>query len=103
MDYGVFLPYLIVMAVTTYLTRMLPLLLCKKKIKNPFVRSFLAYVPYAVLSAMTIPGILYSTGHMLTAAIGLFVALLLAFFERSLLTVAMCASGAVFLAQFLIG
>lgn len=99
MDYSVFLPYLAVMAVTTYLIRVAPLLLCRKKIQNRFIRSFLYYVPYAVLAAMTIPGILYSTGDMRTAACGLLVALILSWFEKSLLTVAMCASAAVLLAQ----
>lgn len=99
MEFSVFWPYLAVMATTTYLIRMAPLLLCRKKIKNRFIRSFLYYVPYAVLAAMTIPGILYSTGDMRTAACGLLVALILSWFEKSLLTVAMCASAAVLLAQ----
>ena len=75
MAYGVFLPYLVVMAVTTYLIRMAPLLLCRKKITSRFIRSFLFYVPYAVLASMTVPGILYSTGDIRSAACGLLVAL----------------------------
>ena len=53
----VFFLYLLVMAGVTYLIRMLPLVLCRKKIENRFIRSFLYYIPYAVLSAMTIPAI----------------------------------------------
>ena len=97
MTYSTFLPYLIVMAVVTYLTRMLPLALFRRKIKNVYLRSFLYYVPYAVLAAMTIPGILYATGDMRAAAVGLAMALVLSWFEKSLLTVAMCASAQLFL------
>ena len=77
------------MAVVTYLPRMLPLAIFKKKIKSRFIRSFLAYVPYAVLAAMTFPEILYSTSNMLSAAAGLLVALILSYFGRGLLTVAL--------------
>ena len=103
MSYKAFLPYLAVMAVTTYLTRMLPLVAFRRHIRSRFVRSFLQYVPYAVLAAMTLPGILYSTDSTLTAAAGLTVAVALAWMEKSLLTVAMCASLAVFVAQWIVG
>ena len=53
-----------VMAVMTYLPRMLPLTFFKKEIHSRFIRSLLYYVPYAVLSALTFPSILYATGHM---------------------------------------
>ncbi len=92
---------LLVMAGITYLIRMLPLALCKKKLKNRFVCSFLHYVPYAVLSAMTVPAIFYATASPLTAAIGFIVALVFAFFRRSLLTVALAASAAVFLFEWI--
>ena len=95
--------YLAVMAGVTYLIRMLPLTLFRKKISSSFIRSFLAYVPYAVLAAMTIPEIFYSTGHTLTALIGLAVALVLAWLEKGLLTVALCACAAVYVSQFFIG
>ena len=86
-----FLLYLLVTAGVTYLIRALPLLLVKKKIENPFVLSFLHYVPYAVLSVMTVPAIFYSTGDFFSALAGCAVALLLAYFEKSLLTVAAAA------------
>ena len=79
---------LFIMAGITYLVRMLPFVLFRKKIKNNFLKSFFYYIPYAVLAAMTLPAILYSTNSIYSAAAGLIVALLLAFFERSLLTVA---------------
>ena len=90
------LPYILVMAGVTYLIRMLPLALWKKEIKNIYVRSFLHYVPYACLAAMTFPAILSSTGSMLSALCGFAVALLVAYREKSLLTVALSACAAVF-------
>ena len=98
----VFFEYLIVMAGMTYLIRMLPLVLCKEKIKSRFIRSFLYYIPYAVLSAMTIPAIFYSTGYLLSAWLGLAVAVVLALFEKKLLTVAVGACGTVLLVESLI-
>ncbi len=92
-----FFAYLAVMAGVTYLIRMLPLVVFRKKIESRFVRSFLFYVPYAVLGAMTFPAIIYSTGNIPAACGGLVVALLLAWKEKSLLTVALCASAAAFL------
>lgn len=94
--------YLIVMAGVTYLIRMLPLVAFRKKIRSPFVRSFLYYVPYAVLGAMTFPDILYSTGHIATACAGLAVALFLSWKEKPLLTVAVCASLAAFVMRFIV-
>ena len=71
--------YIAVMAGVTYLVRMIPFTVFRKKIKSQFFRSFLHYIPYAVLSAMTIPAIFYSTGDMVTATIGTVVAVVLAF------------------------
>ncbi len=87
------------MAVVTYLIRMLPLAAIRKKIRSPFVLSFLYYVPYAVLTAMTIPGIFFSTGSVITACVGLAVALVAAFFNRGLLTVAISACAGVLIAE----
>ena len=86
--------YVAVMAVATYLIRMIPFTLFRKEIKSTFFRSFLAYVPYAVLGAMTFPSIFYATSSYPSAIAGTVVALALAFFRRSLLTVALGASGA---------
>ena len=94
-----FFLYLIVMASVTYLVRMLPLVLCRKKIKNRFVKSFLYYIPYAVLSVMTVPGILFSTGHVLSAICGTLVALVFAYKGKSLLLVASFAALAVLLCE----
>lgn len=94
-----FLPYLLTMAGVTYLIRMLPLVLLKKKITNRFVLSFLYYVPYAVLAVMTIPAIFTSTAAPLAAALGFIAAVVLAYFEKSLLTVAACSCLVVFIAE----
>ena len=85
--------YLAVMALVTYLIRMIPFTLCRKEIKSVFIRSFLAYVPYAVLGAMTFPSIFFATASRPSAIAGTAVALTLAYFRRSLLTVALGASG----------
>ena len=94
--------YILVMAVTTYLIRALPLTLLKKPIKNQFLKSFLHYVPVACLTAMTFPAILYATEHLVSGAVGLAVALVLAFFRRSLILVAVSSCAAVFLTEQLI-
>lgn len=93
---------LFVMAGITYLVRMLPFVLFRKKIKNNFLKSFFYYIPYAVLAAMTLPAILYSTSSIYSAAAGFIVALLLAFFERSLLSVAVGACIASFIVQIIL-
>ena len=83
-----FFLYLLVMAGVTYLVRMLPLVLIKKKIKNQFLLSFLHYIPYTVLSAMTVPAIFFASESTAAAVCGFIVALALAFFEKGLVTVA---------------
>ncbi len=98
MQHNIYL-YILVMAVVTYLIRMLPLAIWTKEIKSPFVKSFLYYVPYACLAAMTFPAILTSTASIVSGAVGFAVALYLAYKEKSLLTVALFACGAVFVAE----
>ena len=94
--------YIAVMAVVTYLIRMIPLVLLKKEITNTWVKSFLYYVPYVTLAVMTFPAILYATDSMISAGIGFVVALLLSYWERSLLTVALIACAAVFVVERLL-
>lgn len=89
-----FFIYLLIMAGITYLIRVIPFVIFKGKITNKFIRRFLYYVPYAVLGAMTFPEILFSTGNYVSAAAGLIVACILAFREKSLLTVAIFACAA---------
>lgn len=99
MSWSNYLPHLLVMAGVTYLIRMLPLTVFRREIKSRFIKSFLHYVPYAVLGAMTFPNVLYSTGSLWTAAAGLAVAVVMAWRGRSLLTVAIGACLAVAVAQ----
>lgn len=94
--------YVLVMAVTTYLIRALPLTLLKKPIKNRFLKSFLRYVPAACLTAMTFPAILSATDHMISGAAGLVVAVLLALKNKSLIVVAVSSCAAVFLMEQLL-
>ncbi len=94
--------YIAVMAVVTYLVRMIPFTVFRKKIKSQFFRSFLHYIPYAVLSAMTIPAIFYSTGDMVTAALGTVVAVVLAYFNMPLIVVALAASAAALITGLII-
>lgn len=94
--------YIAVMALTTYLVRLLPMTVFRKKITNRFIRSFLYYVPYACLAAMTFPAMLFATDHFLSALLGLIVACLLAYFKRSLILVAASTCAAVLLAELII-
>ena len=92
--------YILVMAGVTYLVRMIPFTLVRKKIKSKFIGSVLYYMPYAVLSAMTFPAIFSSTGSTVTAAIGAAVAVLLSLFDLPLIVVALCSSAAALLSGF---
>ena len=94
--------YILVMAVTTYLIRALPLTLFKKPIQNRFLKSFLHYVPSACLTAMTFPAILYATEHIISGAIGFVIGILLALKKQSLIVVAVASCAAVFLVELLI-
>lgn len=94
--------YIFVMAVTTYLVRVLPLLFMKKPIRSRFLRSFLHYVPVACLSAMTFPAILYATDHIISGLAGLAVAVILSIKKQSLIVVAASSCIAVFLTEQLL-
>ena len=94
--------YIFTMALTTYLIRMLPLTLLRRPIKSRFVRSFLHYVPYACLTAMTFPAILSSTEHLIGGAAAFLVAVVLALRGRSLLVVSLGSSAAVLATEFLL-
>ena len=97
-----FLACLLTSAGVTYLVRMVPLVLIKKKITNRFIRSFLYYIPYAVLGVMTIPAIFYSTGDLTTAIVGTVVAVVLAYLRQPLIIVALAAAAAAFLSGLIL-
>ena len=92
--------YIFTMALTTYLIRCLPLTIFRKPIKSRFLRSFLHYVPYCCLTAMTFPAILTSTAALLSGAAALIVGVILAYRGKSLLTVSVAASAAVILTEW---
>lgn len=94
--------YIFTMALTTYLIRVLPLTIFRKPIKSVFLRSFLHYVPYACLSAMTFPAILTSTATIISGAAALVVAVVLAYRGKSLIVVAVSSSAAVLITECLL-
>lgn len=103
LDLSYVLTAVAVMAVVTYLPRMIPLTFFRKKITNRTVRSALYYMPYAVLSAMTFPAILSATSSLYSALAGLAAALALAYARKGLLTVAVGATGAALVVELLLG
>ena len=94
--------YIFTMALTTYLIRVLPLTIFRKPIRSRFLRSFLHYVPYACLTAMTFPAILTSTATILSGAAALVIAVWLAYRGKSLLTVSLAASAAVMVTEWIL-
>lgn len=97
-----FFVYMSVMAGITYLIRMLPLLLVRKKIENKFIVSFLYYLPCSVLSVMTVPAIFYASGSRLAAALGFLTAAVAAYFGKSLMKVAVLSCVTVLIAEYII-
>jgi len=96
-----FFIYLAVMAGVTYLIRAIPLALCRGKVENVFIKSFLAYVPYAVLGAMTFPAIIYSTDGIASGIAGTIVGLVFAYRRKSLLLVAVASCVAAFVVEII--
>ena len=94
--------YILVMALVTYLIRMTPFVLFRKKIRSRFVRSVLYYLPYAVLSAMIIPAVFYSTDSLATALAGLIAAITISLMGHSLITVALGAAVSSFIVGLII-
>ena len=94
--------YIFVMAGVTYLIRMLPLTLIQKKITNVYFRSFLYYIPYACLTAMTFPAILYATQSPVSGIAGLVIAVTLALKKKSLIVVAGFSCAGVFCVERLL-
>ena len=102
MKESAYITHLLIMAITTYLIRVVPFIIFKKEIQNAYLKSFLEYIPYAVLASMTIPSILYSTDYMIAAAIGLIVAIILSYYKQSMVRVAVIACFVVFLVESII-
>lgn len=102
MNHKTFFIYLAIMAISTYLIRTIPFVLIKNQIENRFIRSFLHYIPYAVLTAMTIPAIFKATSSIISAVAGFVVAVILAYKGKSLTVVAMVSCLVVFLTELII-
>lgn len=103
MDWKTYAIYVLVMAGVTYLIRMIPLVAVRGKIQSRFIRSFLYYVPYAVLSAMTFPAIFESTGSLVASIAGTVAATILGWFNKSLTLVAVVACAVAYLMPVLAG
>ena len=97
-----FFLYLAVMVGVTYLVRVIPYVCMKKEVKNRFFKSFLGYIPYTVLAVMTVPAIFSATGNFFSAAAGLIVGIIVAYFEKGLLTVALASCGAVLAVELIL-
>jgi len=102
MNSSVYLSILI-MALATYLVRVLPLVLLRKEIKNVYIRSFLHYVPYVTLSAMTFPAIITATGNPISGITGMLVAIIIAYVSGNLFKVSVGACIAVYVVEFIMG
>ena len=92
---------ILLMALVTYIIRVLPLVLIRREIKSRFIRSFLYYVPYVTLSVMTFPAILSATGTVWSALAALVVAAVLSLLRCKLPVVALFACITVFLVELL--
>ena len=99
MDNKAYFLYLLVMAGSTYLIRAVPFAAVKRIIENRFIKSFLYYIPYAVLTAMTIPAIFTATGSVISACAGLAIAVILSLLGKDLTTVALISCAAVFVTE----
>ena len=95
--------YIFIMAGVSYLIRVLPLTLIRREIKSVFLRSFLYYVPYVTLAVMTFPAIVEATANPAAGALALIVGAVLAWFGRSLFTVAVASCLTVFVSELLLG
>ena len=93
----------LVMAVVTYIPRVLPLSLMRRRVESRFLQSFLYYMPYAVLGAMTFPAILEATATPWSAAVGMAVALIPAYLRLNLLPVALASTASVFVVEWAMG
>ena len=94
---------LLIMFLVIYSVRMIPMILLRRNITNPLVRSFLYYVPYVTLAVMTFPAIVEATANPVAGALALVVGIALAWFGRSLFTVAVLSCVTVFAAETIMG
>ncbi len=96
-----YIPYILVMALVTYLIRMIPITFFRKEISNQFVKSFLTYIPYAVLASMTFPAILNASQNVFASIVGCIVALVFSYLQKDLLVVAILSCMSVWIVNVL--
>ena len=94
--------YILLMALVTYLIRMLPLTMIRRPIRSRFLRSFLYYVPFATLSVMTFPAILSATSSPISGLAGFLTAALLSWKNKGLIFVSLSACAVVFLLELML-
>lgn len=94
--------YILIMALTTFLIRALPMFLIRKPITNKFINSFLYFVPYITLSVMTFPAIVEATNSLLAGYIALVVGIIAAIKNANLITVASLCCLTVLIIEFMI-
>ena len=97
-----FLLALLATAGLTYLIRLLPLLFVRKTIENRFVKSFLYYIPYAVLSVLTFPAVFLATEHMAVGIVAAAVCVILAYLGRGLVACMLGASSTVLVIEIIL-
>ena len=102
MNHNIYI-YILVMSGVTYLIRLLPLTLIRREIKSTFIKSFLYYVPYVTLSVMTFPAIISATANVWSATAGFIVALILAYYRKSLIQVSLVSCAVVFIVELFTG
>lgn len=94
--------YIAIMSLVTIAIRLLPLTLIRKEIKNPFLRSFLHYVPYVTLAVMTFPAILDATQSQISGALALIAGIAAAWYGASLFKVSATCCLVVFLSELVL-
>ena len=94
--------YILVSAAVSYLIRVTPLVLIRGEIRSRTLRSFLYYVPYVTLAAMTFPAILHATDSLWSGLAALVAGVLVAWFSGNLFLVAASGCVVVFLVELLL-
>lgn len=93
--------YILVAALVSFILRVAPLTLIRKKIENRFLKSFLYYVPYVTLAVMTFPAILSASQEPLAGLAALIVGAVMSWFGAGLFPVALSSCLTVFLVQYI--
>ena len=96
-----FLIYLLIMSGSTYLIRAIPFILINKKVKNKFILSFLDYIPYTVLTAMTFPAVMYLTGNIVSGIVGLCVSIIATYKMKNMTIAAILSCISVYLCELI--